>query len=47
MHIVVLNLFNYYNIDLFNEIKLRNYTIDVEAICNVLEKERLHELRSR
>jgi hypothetical protein len=44
MHIAGLNLFKYYNINLFNEIKLKNCTNDVEAICDV-EKKCLHKLR--
>jgi hypothetical protein len=45
MHITVLNFFKYYNIDLFNEIKPKNCTTNTKTICDVVEKERPHELR--
>jgi hypothetical protein len=47
MHIVGLNLLKNYNIDLFNEVRLKNCTTDVEAIYDVVEKECPHELRSK
>jgi hypothetical protein len=43
MHIAGLNLFKYYNINLFNETKLKNCTTNVKVICDVVEKQCPHE----
>lgn len=46
MHVAGLNIFKNYNIVLFKEIELQNCTRDVEKICDIVEKERPHQLRS-
>jgi beta-mannanase len=46
MHIVGLNILKYYNINLSNDIIPKNYTNNMKAICDIIEKGNVHELRS-